>query len=271
MSDYHLDENGIYMLGKASQVDYPDSGHSDTANFEKNSFWFSHRNQVIASVLKRIHLNGNFADIGGGNGLQAAFIQEQFPDTTVTLIEPGYLGCINAKKRGIKNVYNSLFEDFDFDKFNVRTVGLFDVIEHVRDDVKFLSQLSAKLQKGSKIVITVPSYQWLWSETDDYGNHYRRYNKKMMHTLAQNSGLTTIYFSYFFSYLVPLTFAIRALPYRLRSQASRDSIIQKENKHHHPPRIINDIFTFLNEKELSMISKSSCTFGASIVVVFEVT
>ncbi len=270
MVGFLKNEEGIYVSGKSTAIDYPDVGHEDSMGFEEESFWFQHRNHVILEVLNKVKAVGNFVDIGGGNGLQAAFLQKNFTDKNVAMIEPGYYGCRIAVKRGIQYVYNGFFQDFDFKEFNASAVGLFDVIEHIEKDDEFLKTLAAKLQSGDIILITVPAYNWLWSELDDYGSHFRRYNKKMIFDLGTCSGLKVKYFSYFFSYLVPLTFLIRTIPYKIRGSRSKDEIIATENKHHKPNVLIHKLFSFLGKLEMAIIKKSSCKFGASIIVAYEI-
>lgn len=270
MENFITDANGINVLGKSFKVDYPESGHSDSLSFEEESFWFKHRNEVICEVLKKFSVKNSFIDIGGGNGLQALFIQKNFPAINVALIEPGYSGCATAKKRGVNHVYNCLFQDFDFQKFNSEIVGLFDVVEHIENDADFLKQLASKLSKGNRIIITVPAYNWLWSDLDDYGSHYRRYNRKMIEDLAKKSGLKINYFSYFFTYLIPLTYLLRTIPYKLRGGRTKEQILEAENKQHKPSWIISKVFSWLSAGEMIFIRKSSCKFGASIIVVFEV-
>jgi hypothetical protein len=270
MNSFRLNDSGIHVLDKLFKVDYPETGHSDSLKFEEESFWFRHRNNVIHEVLNKILLNGNFVDIGGGNGLQALFIQKQFPEIEIALVEPGYDGCLTGKKLGIKNVYNSLFQDFDFKQFNTDTVGLFDVVEHIENDVDFLIQLRNKLQKGNKILITVPAYNWLWSDLDDYSTHYRRYNRNMIYDLSKKTGLKINYFSYFFSYLIPLTFLLRVIPTKIRGNRSKEEILTAANKEHKPSGLINKVFSFLGNMEMSFIKRSSCKSGASIIVAFEV-
>ncbi|MBY0435247.1 MAG: class I SAM-dependent methyltransferase [Cyclobacteriaceae bacterium] len=270
MNNYRIDGNGISVLESTTQVDYPESGHSESIKFEDGSFWFLHRNKVICEVLQKISDQGNFVDIGGGNGLQATYIKRQFPKREVALVEPGYAGCLNAKRRGIKHVYNSLFQNFDFINFNTQAVGLFDVIEHIENDAGFILQLSKQLEKGTKILITVPAYKLLWSDLDDYGNHHRRYNKKMILYLAAKANLKILYFSHFFSYLVPLTFLLRTLPYLVRGGRSNEKILKAENKQHKPSGFIDWIFSFLSKMEMRIIKRSNLSFGASIVVALEV-
>ena len=54
---------------------------------------------------------------------------------------------------------------------------MFDVLEHIEDDCATLSNLKRKLSDNGHIFITVPAYNWLWSEHDEINHHKRRYSK----------------------------------------------------------------------------------------------
>lgn len=270
MKSFVKDKAGIYVSGESYKVNYPDEYRQISTDYDEESFWFKHRNRVISEVMKKLKPAGNFVDIGGGNGLQAAFIQKEYPNKDIAMIEPGYQGCLTAAKRGVKYVYNSLFQDFDFKGFNTSMVGLFDVVEHIEDDARFLRELSAKLQTGNIILMTVPAYNFLWSELDHYAVHCRRYNKRMVHELAGKSGLKIRYFSNFFSYLIPLTLFFRTIPYKIRGKRSDDKIIAMESKHHKANYLVNKLFSSLSILEMFFIRKSSCAFGTSIIVAFEI-
>lgn len=270
MADFTLDSNGIHILNKQFKVDYPETGHTDTVKFEDGSFWFKHRNNVICNTIDRYGIQGNFVDVGGGNGLQAKFIQTNYPQLKSCLVEPGYYGCLEASKRGVKYIYNSLFQDFDFQGFDTAYVGLFDVVEHIQDDAGFLIEVKAKLKKGTRIIITVPTYNWLWSDLDDYGSHHRRYNKKTIQELASKTGLQLTYFSYFFSYIVPLTYLLRVIPYKIRGARSKEEILKAEAEQHIPNPIINGFFSAVSSIERKILKLGSLPFGASAIFVLEV-
>ena len=71
------DKNGIYISQEEfGKISYPDHGNNECFDIEKDSFWFIHRNTIIKEILKKFPHHGNFADIGGGNGYQADFIQK---------------------------------------------------------------------------------------------------------------------------------------------------------------------------------------------------
>jgi len=53
------------------------------------------------------------------------------------LVEPGVQICLNVKKRGLTDIVSSDFENLDLDDNSISAVGLFDVIEHIEDDLAF--------------------------------------------------------------------------------------------------------------------------------------
>jgi hypothetical protein len=269
MSNLIQDNNGIWVDEEVSKISYPDKGNVDSFLLEDKSYWFIHRNNILKTVINRFPFTSNFADIGGGNGFQAKFISDNFLDSKVFLMEPGYKGCLNAKKRGLENVYNVLFQKFNFIDQNVNGVGLFDVLEHIEDDANFLIELKSKLPKGSYIYITVPAHKSLWSDVDDYGGHFNRYNKKMVNSLTQKTQLELVYFSYFFMYLPILTLFLRRIPYLIRGQRNYEAIFTEEGESHNPSKIILSVFDLFHKFELRKIKKNTIYYGASCMIVFK--
>ncbi len=267
-----LDKNNIWRASHAEKMSYPEAGNNYCFAVEDNSFWFKHRNDVILALTQRFKFAKNFADVGGGNGFQVKFLSEKFSEKQIFLIEPGYAGCQNAKKRGVKEAFNIFFQEFPFAEKQIDAVGLFDVIEHIEDDKTFLTNLAEYLPKGSHIYITVPAHQWLWSEVDDESGHYRRYNLGMFEQLAKTCGLEYTYGSYIFSYLPPIMGILRAIPFRLARLfgKTRQNTIDAEFDNHTPSKLAVAIFNKIHGWELARLQKSKMTFGASCAVVFTV-
>lgn len=269
MEALHLDKNGIWVDDSTKSISYPDEGNSNSFAVEDKSFWFKHRNNIIKEVIHRFPFEGNYADIGAGNGLQAKFVSDNFKQAKVFVIEPGYQGCLNARKRNLENVFNVPFQKFDFVANNVRAVGMYDVIEHIEDDVKFLNELKKCMPKDSLIYITVPAHNYLWSDVDDYGGHFRRYDKKMIKELAEKSSVELLFTSYFFMYIPPLTYFLRSLPYKFKGNRGKDNILQAEEEQHNPSTVVLKVFDFFHKKEINKIRKSSVSMGASCIAVFK--
>ena len=256
-------------IDKNLDISFPKCGHNELIKIENNSFWFKHRNKIIETIIKKYPIGGDFADIGGGNGYQLIKIAELNLSNKNILIEPGQLGCINAKNRKIKEVFNMTFEEFDFNAYNINGIGLFDVLEHIENDEEFLSKLLCKLKKGAKVYITVPAHQFLWSDVDPYGGHFRRYNKKMVENLSYKLDAEIEYFSYFFSYLLPISYLLRALPYKLGKRISDKQLMDQENNQHNPKGLTKKIFDFLEKLELNKIARSKVSFGASCLFILK--
>lgn len=271
MEEIIFDSNKIWVPAKSekSKVSYPDAGNNTCFAIEENSFWFKHRNDVIKKIIQRFPFTENYADIGGGNGFQAKFVAENFPNTNVYLIEPGYSGCLNAINRGLTNVYNIPFQNFDFDLKKVTAIGMYDVIEHIENDLDFLKQLKSKLLKNSFIYITVPAHNYLWSDVDDFGGHYRRYNISMIKRLCMLSGLELIYTSYFFSYIPTLTYFLRSLPYKFRKKRTDNVLLETEVNQHNPSPMVLKAFDYFHAYELKKMNTSAINYGASCIAVIK--
>ena len=90
------------------------------------------------------------------------------------------------------------------DKTTQDLVLMMDVLEHVPDDVALLKEYADTMEKGGRVLITVPAFQFLWSGHDVFLEHYRRYTIEMMEKTIRDAGLTPVKSRYFFGLLFPL-------------------------------------------------------------------
>ena len=67
------------------------------------------------------------------------------------------------------------------------------------------------LNRGGKIVLTVPSHMWLWNRDDTIAGHKIRYTKKELIEKLENNGFEIITARYFFMSITPLLFLRRVL------------------------------------------------------------
>jgi hypothetical protein len=231
-----LDENSIFRNEKNAEISYPEVGNDSCFTFEDLSPWFKQRNELINTLIVRNKLSGNFLDIGGGNGFQAKSLEENKSIDKVFLVEPGYSGCLNAKKRGIENVFCGLFQDFNFVENKISICGLFDVIEHIEDDISFLNDLHEKLTQNSHVLINVPALQWLWSDADIHAGHFRRYSRKNLLRIKENTKFQIIDSGYYFSYYTLPLFILRVIPFRFGFRKNLEEVIESETQNHQPKK-----------------------------------
>jgi hypothetical protein len=274
MLKFNRVEPGYFIptVALEKNISYPSVGNEDCYLLEENSQWFQARNKVLERTFIDFPFDDDFIDVGAGNGYQLSFFQKEIFNRLGIksgMCEPGIVGCTNAANRGVDNVYCCLFDELPVENFNIGAIGLFDVIEHIEDDVSFLKVIIKRVSKGTKIYITVPAMKSLWSSEDKYAGHFRRYNRNDVERILDNTNLKFIYSSYFFSYYVPFIWLLRVLPEKMGRLNKFDVLAKKEKDYHKMSKKLNGILNFLHwiEMKLSKIGIKP-PFGTSRLMVF---
>ena len=266
LSRLHKDENEIFTTIINQEISYPFQGNESCYQIEENSYWFKHRNNFLITIIKKFSRSNNFYDIGGGNGFVTKGLQDA--GFNAMLIEPGYQGCKNAKKRDVQTVVCSLIEDVGFTSESLDSIGLFDVLEHIEKDENFLRLVANLMKKDSFIYITVPSYQFLWSADDTDGGHYKRYTYKQMKQVLEKAGFTPIYSSYLFSILVLPIFLLRTIPSRLGLIKNISDPKKQKREFESKEGILGSILNFVFRFENKLLFEGRrIPFGSSLLFV----
>ena len=204
-------------------------------------------------------MDNTIYDVGGGNGFVSKGLSECGYNTV--LVEPGIYGVRNAQKRGLENLICSTFQDAKFEESSLGGVGLFDVLEHIEDDVVFLKEIYLSLKKQGRLYICVPAFMSLWSDEDIEVGHYRRYKLNNLVKKLNSVGFSIDYKTFFFSFLPVPIFLFRTLPYIL---GYHRRLISTENQHTKSASLIDQIFY----PEIGLIKKKKkILYGGSILIV----
>lgn len=262
----------IYKFNIGSElISYPDTGNQDSFEIENNSQWFLQRNDLINFFVKKYNPTGDFLDIGSGNGFQSKSLIDNNYKYKVICCEPGYIGCWNSSKRGIKYIYNGFFQDFPFENFNIRAIGLFDVIEHIEDDELFLNNLYSKIPDETLVFINVPGMKHLFSETDNFAGHFRRYNTKDIKRIIKETNFQLIDYTFFFKfYYIPMLL-LRVIPYIIGIRFGFNNIRKKEKEFLRSKKnIIDSISDYFHQLNLNKISSGHrFSIGTSLFIVLK--
>lgn len=258
--------DGVWRTSSNSTVCYPEDGNDACFAVEDSSFWFRHRNACLLEMLKSYPPAGTFFDVGGGNGFVAQAVQNTGLD--VVLVEPGPAGVRNAPRRGIRHIIHGTLEDAQFRPATLPAVGLFDVIEHIPDDAKFLRRLHTLLRPDGRVYITVPAFQALWSHEDRDAGHWRRYTLKSLSKTLNVCGYEIEFATYIFGFLPAAILVFRVLPFRLGLRRRHADANRMRAEHELSNPILARAVSFLTSGELSRLSRGhSSRFGASCMVV----
>ena len=263
-----LGNDGIWHSYHNEKLSYPEDGNDSCFELEDHSFWFKHRNHCIEAVVKRHppEAAGSIFDIGGGNGfVSLGLINAGF---NVVLVEPGKTGARNAKKRGIQNIICATTANANFKPHSLPAAGLFDVIEHIEDDLAFLQSLRKLMRNKAPLYITVPAYSFLWSSEDIHAGHYRRYTRKSISKRLEEAGFEIEFSSYIFRFLPVPILLLRTLPNKLgfgKSGHSPDNTAHDHaTRESHATKIVDHL---LRSEIRNLESGAAMSFGGSCLIV----
>lgn len=267
-----LREDGIWYNSDNQNISYPIDGNEICFAIEDNSLWFRHRNNCIVSVVSSYppENNGTIFDIGGANGFVSLGLSNAGFD--VVLVEPGRVGASNAKKRGLKNVICATTNTAKFKQHSFPAVGLFDVIEHIEDDLSFLQVIKNLMKKGGFLYVTVPAYSFLWSAEDFLAGHFRRYTLEDICKLLKVAGFQIEFSSYIFRFFPIPIFLLRSLPYKIGFSKATRKPENTSRDHVVKGGIVANILGSILQPEIANINKKrAMRFGSSCLIVAKKT
>ncbi len=258
--------DGLWTPRAVSVVSYPEEGNDVCFQVEDGSYWFAHRNECILAAINRFPFSGTFYDIGGGNGFVDLGLQNA--GLEVVLIEPGN-GARNAVKRGVKNVIRAALGDALIRPHSLDAAGAFDVVEHIKDDVGFLTSIRQLLQPGGRFFCTVPATHALWSDEDIHAGHYRRYSGSSLSETMRQAGFQVEFVTRFFAWLTLPVLLLRALPYRIRGcRAALRGRVEDVKADHRLPGSIAGVVRLFHAGELTHLRRANrIRFGTSLLCV----
>lgn len=261
------EKEGVWVadsLGDA--VSYPEDGNILCYAIEDDSFWFLHRNDCILETVQLFPPRGTIFDIGGGNGYVTRALQQAGRD--VVLVEPGPIGVRNALQRGVRQVVRGTLENSGFVPETIPAMGMFDVLEHIENDESFLRDAHRYLVEGGRLYLTVPAYEWLWSNEDEIAGHFRRYSRSSLSQILDRADFDVNYATYFFHFLPMPSYILRALPHRLGLRAGAELTIENMRAEHMLGPVATAVLGPLMRWELRRIRRGgSLPFGGSCLAV----
>jgi len=173
---------------------------------ESTNFWFKARNKFILWSIKSFSSldQGLYLEVGCGTGYVLSAISTSLSRLTIFGSEIFVAALSHAKKRASRAY---LFQA-DARKIpfvgHFDSLGAFDVLEHITDDVLVLRQMHTALRHNGILFLTVPQHPWLWSKSDEYSCHCRRYTASDLHNKLISVGFDIQLSTSFVSLLLPL-------------------------------------------------------------------
>lgn len=143
-------------------------------------------------------------DVGAGSGVFSRMLIEDGVAGRAVCVDPNYEDEWIGARRTDRISYLRTIE-----RVGAPLVLMIDVIEHVDDDVALLRDYAGRADEGTRFVISVPAFNFLWSSHDEFLEHRRRYTLDTLRKAVISAGLEPLKMRYFFGMLFPAAAALR--------------------------------------------------------------
>jgi SAM-dependent methyltransferase len=237
------------------------------AAIEPDHFWFVTRREVVRDVLRgAVPDLGRRAlfDVGCGSGGLLQFLGKS--GVAVAGACDAYPESL-ALVRGRVAAPLLLVDGGRLPPFapGYTLLSLFDVLEHIDDDVGTLRHLFGVLEPGGILALTVPAHPFLFDEMDRIAHHRRRYRRSELREKLRAAGFRVLRLSHFMAPLVPLV----ALRWLVRALPGRRSAVERRQVELSVTPVLNTLMRAVLRLERPLVRAGLLPFGSSLVAVAE--
>jgi SAM-dependent methyltransferase len=228
---------------------------------EDDYWWFVSRRELVVDVAKHLRINGSplIIDIGCGTGATACALEAL---GRVVAVDFSLLALQACRRRGLAHLLRSRAESIPLANESADVIVATDVLEHLDDDHGALREFRRVLKPGGHAVITVPAYEFLWSEHDLALMHKRRYTSRHLKELSGRAGFRQVHTGYSLFLLFP--FALGRLLKRAPVAGQVPRAMVKS-----VPHWLNSTLIRLQRFEMVLSRRITLPWGLSIVSVIQ--
>jgi SAM-dependent methyltransferase len=134
-------------------------------------------------IAKHVPAVGRILDIGSGT----APVSPDLKRTVVADLSEEAMRHVECESKVVTSITAMIFDTATFD-----CVLCSEVLEHVQDDLKALSEMRRVLKPGGTLVVTVPFQKRYWAEDDEFVEHVRRYDPGELERKLGYSGFSKV-------------------------------------------------------------------------------
>lgn len=228
---------------------------------EESHWWFVGRRQIlrsfVASIAAKLRKSKlEMLDIGCGTGANLEMLSEFGAAEGVDVSTAALSFC---RTRGLNQVKQGMAESLPYDNNSFDLVTGLDVVEHLDDDLKGLTEMWRVLRPDGRALIFVPAFMFLWGVQDDISNHRRRYTLAGIKDVLKRAGFEVERATY-----ANITFFLPILTGRLLMRATGFRPASENNL---TIGALNGVLGKVFGAESSFLRYLNFPFGVSIICV----
>lgn len=222
-------------------------------------WYYRSKFKALLEILKPVALT-DVLDVGAGSGIFSKMMIQAGKCEHAICLDPAY-PCDRVE------FYHGHSIRFvrTIDRVNQSLVLMMDVLEHVNDDVSLVRQYTETMPSGSKVLVTVPAFGFLWSGHDVFLGHQRRYTLFSIENCLQTAGLSILRSRFFFSALFPVVFFMRLA----NRWQSKYGILETRSALRQYPAPINRALTYIHDCERVLLFPFNRLAGLTIFCLAE--
>lgn len=205
-----------------TRTEYDPAVYEPLVKVEDHHFWFRARKRVISALVAQLAARYGpgyrLLEVGCGTGNVLRALTDACPGGTVIGMDLFGDGLRFARARlpdALLVRGDALHPPFA-QRFEI--VGMFDVLEHLDDDVGVLRALRMLLKERGTLIMSVPAGRALWSYFDDASRHVRRYEIDELRDKLTTAGFEVEFMSPYMGVLYPVLWLGR----RMAGGSNRD-------------------------------------------------
>jgi 2-polyprenyl-3-methyl-5-hydroxy-6-metoxy-1,4-benzoquinol methylase len=147
-------------------------------------------------------LGNRVLEVGGGSGIYTRLLVGK--ELLVSVDISGE--CADLLRNRFSSHSSIIVEELDLTdpaaapglrEMNLDSAICFNVLEHILDDVSFLTSLRKVIRPGGMVVVVVPAHPFLYGTLDKAAGHHRRYTRKMTEEKLRSAGFKEFDVKYF--------------------------------------------------------------------------
>jgi len=191
----------IEYLSRPTEVSMTD-GYFELASLDH--FWVGRRFEVFRILAGELVTGAReMAEVGCGHGILQRQVEQQYGRelTGFDLNENGLKHNLSKFSRVCSYDIHQRLEPL---RARFDLVFLWDVLEHISNEDKFLQALVFHMAPGGRLVVNVPAGEWAYSGYDRAAGHVRRYSIHTLRKVAERNQLDLKKWSYWGLPLVPV-------------------------------------------------------------------
>ena len=203
--------------------------------------WFVARSKLFLNLMPR-NKNSSILDFGCGSG---SFLKR--------LNNAGYMDLSGVDVPENNNASDCFVITKTIQKRKYDVILMMDVLEHIEDDEAILRKIKLHLKPGGMLILSVPAYNFLWSNHDIVNMHFRRYTRNSLKKVIEEAKFKTKFMTNWNSTFFPII-AVSRLIFRNTNK-------ELNLKNNFFSKLVYLILIF----ESYIVKKTGLPFGLSIV------